>query len=76
MRKIEVTIEKTVRIAREIEVSEEQYEAIKREGECPNFEELQKDLDISEGDCSADIEYDYAITDTDDGDKTLVDWNR
>lgn len=54
--KIEITMEKTMRIAMEFEVTEEQIEALKC-GENPFYEQMEKEIE------NGDVEYDYAVND-------------
>lgn len=67
MVKIEITFEKTVRVCKEYEVSEETLEWIKN-GEMPFWDEATRELDANEG----NLEYDYAVND--DNGNTIVDW--
>lgn len=54
--KIEITMEKTMRIAMEFEASKEQIEDLKR-GENPFYEQMKKEVENGE------VEYDYAVND-------------
>lgn len=58
MAKVEITMEKTIRVAMEFEATEEQIERLKR-GENPFAEEMEKELK------NGDIEYDYAAVNLD-----------
>ena len=60
MRKIEITMEKTMRIAMEFDATEEQIEMLER-GENPFAEEMEKELK------NGDIEYDYAVVNQETG---------
>lgn len=53
MAKVEITMEKTMRVAMEFDATEEQIEMLER-GENPFAEEMEKELK------NGDIEYDYA----------------
>ncbi len=66
MVKIDITVERTVRICKEFEVTKEQLEEL-RNGINPFFDEFESDL------LSGDGEYDYSVNDTKG--RTLVDWN-
>lgn len=67
MVKIGITFEKTVRVCKEYEVSEETLERIKN-GDMPFWDEAARELDANEG----SLEYDYAVND--DNGNTIVDW--
>lgn len=54
--KIEITMEKAMRIAMEFEASKEQIEDLKR-GENPFYEQMEKEVENGE------VEYDYAVND-------------
>lgn len=54
--KVEITMEKTMRIAMEFDATEEQIEDLKR-GENPFYEQMEKEVENGE------VEYDYAVTD-------------
>ena len=60
MRKIEITMEKTMRVAMEFDATEEQIEMLER-GENPFEEEMEKELK------NGDIEYDYAAVNQETG---------
>lgn len=63
--KVEITMEKTRRIAKEVDVTEEQLDQL-RNGFNPFKKEMEKEIDL--GDC----EYDYAVND--ENGNTVVDW--
>ena len=67
MVKIEITFEKTVRVCKEYEVSEETLERIKN-GDMPFWDEVARELDANEG----SLEYDYVVND--DNGNIIVDW--
>lgn len=54
--KIEITMEKRMRISMEFEASKEHIEDLKR-GENPFYEQMKKEIENGE------IEYDYAVND-------------
>lgn len=56
--KVEITMEKTIRIAKVFDVTEEQLDDLIR-GENPFFDELEEEIE------TGDIEYDYAVNDID-----------
>ena len=60
MAKVEITMEKTMRVAMEFDATEEQIEMLER-GENPFAEEMEKELE------HGDIEYDYAAVDQETG---------
>lgn len=64
--KIDITVERTVRICKEFEATKEQLEEL-RNGINPFLDEFESDL------LSGDGEYDYSVNDTEG--RTLVDWN-
>lgn len=66
--KIEITMEKTVRVAMEFDVTEEQFKLLEN-GENPFFDKMKKEIESGAG----DIEYDYAVCDEDGN--TLLDWD-
>lgn len=68
--KICVTVEKTIRIAKYVDATEENLQRIE-DGENPFFEDVKKELDEESG---ADVEYDYAIYNEDTG-KVMVNWD-
>ncbi len=65
MCKVEITVEKTVRLCKEFEVTEDQLEEL-RTGINPFFGVFENDL------YREDAEYDYAVCDEDGN--TIVDW--
>lgn len=60
MVKVEITMEKTMRVAMEFDATEEQIEMLER-GENPFAEEMEKELK------NGDIEYDYAAVNQETG---------
>ena len=60
MAKVEITMEKTMRVAMEFDATEEQIEMLER-GENPFAEEMEKELK------NGDIEYDYAAINQETG---------
>ena len=60
MRKIEITMEKTMRVAMEFDATEEQIEMLER-GENPFYDIMERRLD------HGDVEYDYAAVDINTG---------
>lgn len=60
MAKVEITMEKTMRVAMEFDATEEQIEMLER-GENPFAEEMEKELK------NGDIEYDYAAVNQETG---------
>ena len=60
MAKVEITMEKTMRVAMEFDATEEQIEMLER-GENPFAEEMEKELK------TGDIEYDYAAVNQETG---------
>ena len=60
MAKVEITMEKTMRVAMEFDSTEEQIEMLER-GENPFAEEMEKELK------NGDIEYDYAAVNQETG---------
>ena len=64
---IEVTVEKRLRVCKEIEATEEEIESLRR-GENP-FESEFNDEEMEHG----DIEWDFAVVDEDG--RTIVDWD-
>lgn len=60
MAKVEITMEKTMRVAMEFDATEEQIEMLER-GENPFAEEMEKELK------NGDIEYDYAVVNQETG---------
>lgn len=65
MHKIDITIEKRMRVCKEFIVTEEELEALKN-GENPFYEEMEKDI------TSGSEEWDYAVND--ENGNTIVDW--
>lgn len=63
---IEITMEKTQRVAKEFEVTDEQLKQLK-DGVNPFLNQLE--LELESGDCK----YDYAVNDEEG--RTLVNWN-
>lgn len=69
---IEVTVEKRLRVCKEMEATEEEIEFLRR-GENP-FESEFSDEEMEHG----DIEWDFAATDesaTDESDRIIIDWD-
>lgn len=64
--KVEITMEKTMRIAMEFDATEEQIEDLKR-GENPFYEQMEKEVENGE------VEYDYAVTDLEGNE--IVPWS-
>lgn len=60
MTKVEIIMEKTMRVAMEFDATEEQIEMLER-GENPFAEEMEKELK------NGDIEYDYAAVNQETG---------
>lgn len=60
MTKVEVTMEKTMRVAMEFDATDEQIEMLER-GENPFVDEMEKELE------NGDIEYDYAAVNQETG---------
>ena len=69
MRKIEITMEKTMRVAMEFDATEEQIEMLEC-GENHFLDEMEKELEQEHG----YVEYDYAVVDV-DTDEEIVPWN-
>lgn len=71
MKKIEVTMEKTVRINDIFEVPDSVYEEIKRTNRIPDdmFDKMSETLDDTIG----DTEYDYAVW-SETEQKQLIEW--
>lgn len=67
MRIVEVTMEKRIRIAMKVLVTEKGFRQIKN-GEDPLYETMKKELDSGNG----YVEYDYAVAD--EKGNTVVDW--
>ena len=72
MRKIEITMEKVLRQAREFEVTDEQFEEIKRTGRIPDklFDEMESILDET----SSDVEYEYDYAVADEAGRSVIEW--
>ena len=72
MKKIEITMERTIRRAEEFEVPDSLYEEIIRTNRIPDdyFDRMKK---IVEEEQEADVEYDYAVYDC-DSNKQLIEW--
>ena len=69
---IEITVEKRLRVCKEIEATEEEIELLRR-GENP-FENEFSDEEMEHG----NIEWDFAATDesaTDESDRIIIDWD-
>lgn len=66
--KIEITMEKTVRVAMEFDATEEQLKLLEN-GENPFYEEMKKEIESGAG----GTEYDYSVCD--ECGETLVDWS-
>ena len=66
MRKIEITMEKTMRVAMEFDATEEQIEMLER-GENPFWDGMEKELE------HGNVEYDYAVVDINTG-LDIVTW--
>lgn len=64
---IEVTVEKRLRVCKEIEATEEEIELLRR-GDNP-FESEFSDEEMEHG----DIEWDFAATD--ESDRIIIDWD-
>ena len=69
MAKIEITMEKTMRVAMEFDATEEQIEMLEC-GENPFLDEMEKELEQEHG----YVEYDYAVVDV-DTDEEMVSWD-
>ena len=72
MKKIEITMERTVRRAEEFEVPDSVYDEIVRTGRIPS-DYFNKMSDMVKEPQEADVEYDYAVYDM-DNEKQLIDW--
>ncbi len=66
--KVEITMEKTCRVAMMFDVTDEQFDLLDR-GYNPFQDEMEKELESGAG----DTEYNYAVCD--EGGNTLVDWD-
>lgn len=66
MIKIEITMEKRIRVSKEFEVTEDQLEELKM-GENPFYDDLENELS------SGSEEWDYSVCDEDGN--TIVDWS-
>ena len=72
MKKIEITMERTVRRAEEFEVPDSVYDEIVRTNRIPdNY--FDKMADIVKESQEADVEYDYAVYDI-DNEKEIIEW--
>lgn len=71
MRKVEITVEKTVRVAKTIRVTNKQLEML-RNGENPFAEEFENELNKDFENGYAD--YNFAVYDLENN-KTIVDWD-
>ena len=69
MTRVEITMEKILRVAMEFDATEEQIEMLEC-GENPFLDEMEKELEQDHG----DVEYDYAVVDV-DTDEEIVPWN-
>ncbi len=75
---VEITMEKTIRLTKTYEVTKDEYEAIESDGINPRQKEMEKAIIECEkdysltGNCEADVEFDYTITDEDG--KEMVQW--
>ena len=69
MTRVEITMEKILRVAMEFDATEEQIEMLEC-GENPFLDEMEKELEQEHG----YVEYDYAVVDV-DTDKEIVPWN-
>lgn len=65
--KVEITMEKTIRMAKVFEVTEEQINELIN-GENPFYDEMEKELEQDGW-----VEYDYTVNDEEGN--TLVDWD-
>ena len=54
--RVQITMEKTLRVAKEYDVTQEELEQL-RSGVNPFYDDLESELD------GGDVEYDYAVTD-------------
>lgn len=82
MKTVEITMERTTRICKKFEITDEEYEAILSDGTNPRYEEMQKMIEKCEddyrktGECEGDVEHDYTITDITDGiEVPLIEWD-
>lgn len=64
---VEITMEKTMRIAMEFDVAEEQLAQLEN-GENPFLKEMEQELE------SGDCEYDFTVND--EGGETIIDWGQ
>ena len=67
MTRVEITMEKILRVAMEFDATEEQIEMVEC-GENPFLDEMEKELG------QGNVEYDYAVVDV-DTDEEIVPWN-
>lgn len=67
---ISVTLEKTIRVYKTFEATDEDLRRIEEDGENPFFDEMEKICTEENG----EVEYNYAVENEDTG-KTLVDWD-
>jgi len=67
MPRIEITMEKTLRVAMEFNVTEKEIEQLQC-GENPFYEQMERELE------TGDVEYDYSVVNMDTG-KQIVDWD-
>ena len=70
MRKVEITVEKTVRVAKTIRVTNKQLEML-RNGENPFDEEFEKELNKEYE--KGEVWYDFAVYDV-ENEEQIVDW--
>ena len=68
MRNIEMTVEKTMRVSKEMEVTDEDLEMLFCGINKLMDDEMEKELE------NGDVEYDYTVTDV-ETEETLVDWS-
>ena len=69
MTRVEITMEKILRVAMEFDATEEQIEMLEC-GENPFLDEMEKELEQEHG----YVEYDYAVVDV-DTDEEIAPWN-
>ena len=69
MTRVEITMEKILRVAMEFDATEEQIEMLEC-GENPFLDEMEKELEQEHG----NVEYDYAVVDV-DTDEEIVTWD-
>lgn len=63
--KVDITLEKTIRVSKEYDVTEEEFKQLKA-GINPFHEEMEKEIE------SGYVEYNYAVCD--ENGETLIDW--